>query len=55
MNEDARVKKELAAIKGTKDILPAEVGDWQRAEAAARQTFELYGYRELRAPISSPL
>jgi len=51
MNEDARAKKEIAAIKGTKDILPAEVGNWQWAEAAARQIFELYGYRELRAPV----
>jgi histidyl-tRNA synthetase len=51
MNEDAQAKKELAAIKGTKDILPDEVGNWQRAEAAARQIFELYGYRELRAPV----
>jgi len=51
MNEDARAKKEIAAIKGTKDILPAEAGNWQWAEAAARQIFELYGYRELRAPV----
>ena len=51
MNEAAQAKIEIAAIKGTKDILPAEVGNWQRAEAAARQTFELYGYRELRAPV----
>ncbi|MCJ7643490.1 MAG: histidine--tRNA ligase, partial [Candidatus Aminicenantes bacterium] len=51
MNRDAQAKKEIAAIKGTKDILPAEVGNWQWAEAAARQIFELYGYRELRAPV----
>jgi histidyl-tRNA synthetase len=51
MNDDARAKKAVAAIKGTKDILPAEVGSWQRAEAVARQIFELYGYRELRAPV----
>jgi histidyl-tRNA synthetase len=44
-------KKELAAIKGTKDILPAEVGLWQKTEAEAKRLFELYGYRELRAPI----
>jgi len=44
-------EKELAAIKGTKDILPGEVESWQRLESVARRTFELYGYRELRAPI----
>jgi histidyl-tRNA synthetase len=43
--------KELAAIKGTKDILPGEVESWQQLESVARTTFELYGYRELRAPI----
>ncbi|MHB8094243.1 MAG: histidine--tRNA ligase [Candidatus Aminicenantales bacterium] len=51
MSEDSQAKKELAAIKGTKDILPGEVEIWQKAEAAARRTFELYGYRELRAPV----
>jgi histidyl-tRNA synthetase len=44
-------KKEIAAVKGTKDILPREVGVWQKVEAEAKGLFELYGYRELRAPI----
>ncbi len=43
-----------AAIKGTKDILPEEVGLWRAVESAARTTFELYGYRELRAPVIEP-
>jgi histidyl-tRNA synthetase len=43
--------KELAAVKGTKDILPGEVEKWQVLERLARETFELYGYRELRAPV----
>ena len=38
-------------IKGTKDILPDEVGSWHVLERLARETFELYGYRELRAPM----
>ncbi|MEW5900417.1 MAG: histidine--tRNA ligase [Acidobacteriota bacterium] len=44
-------KRSISAIKGTKDILPAEVGDWQRAESIAKSVFELYGYREIRTPI----
>ncbi len=44
-------KKEIAAVKGTKDILPAEVGIWQKVEAEVKGFFELYGYRELRAPV----
>ncbi|MEN6559191.1 MAG: histidine--tRNA ligase [Acidobacteriota bacterium] len=51
MSEDAAVKKELAAVKGTRDILPGEVEKWQALEALARTTFELYGFRELRAPV----
>lgn len=47
-------KKELLAIKGTKDLLPEEARLWQIAEAVARETFELYGYRELRAPVIEP-
>ena len=39
------------AIKGTHDILPAEARLWQAAEAAARDHFELYGYREIRTPV----
>ncbi len=44
-------KKEFAAVKGTRDILPPEVEDWKQLESIAVQTFEAYGYRELRAPI----
>ena len=51
MTEDASAKKGLAAVKGTKDILPGEAEKWQALERLARETFELYGYRELRAPV----
>ena len=51
MTEDASAKKELAAIRGTKDILPGEVEKWQALERLARETFELYAFRELRAPV----
>jgi histidyl-tRNA synthetase len=44
-------KGRIAAIKGTKDILPQEVRKWQRAEAQAKKVFELYGYREIRTPV----
>ncbi|HEK86368.1 MAG: histidine--tRNA ligase [Candidatus Saccharicenans sp.] len=47
-------KKELSAIKGTRDILPEEARIWQIAEAQAKEIFTLYGYRELRAPIIEP-
>jgi histidyl-tRNA synthetase len=41
----------VRAVKGTKDILPDESSAWQRVEAAARDIFARYGYRELRTPV----
>jgi histidyl-tRNA synthetase len=41
----------VRAVKGTKDILPDETASWQRVEAAARNLFARYGYREVRTPI----
>src|SRR6266567_3515056 len=41
----------IKAVQGVRDILPSETGKWQRVEAAARQTFEAYGYREIRLPL----
>jgi len=41
----------IKAVRGVRDILPAEVGRWQRVEAAARRVFEAYGYREIRVPL----
>jgi histidyl-tRNA synthetase len=39
------------AVRGVRDILPAETPVWQRVEAAARRVFEPYGYREIRLPL----
>ena len=41
----------IKAVRGVRDILPAETGRWQRVEAAGRATFEAYGYREIRLPL----
>jgi histidyl-tRNA synthetase len=46
-----KTKKKITAIKGTRDILPAEVRKWQKVESVAREIFELYGYREIRTPV----
>ena len=42
---------EIRAIRGVRDILPAETPTWQVIEAAARRVFEPYGYREIRLPL----
>src|SRR6266702_2314999 len=41
----------IKAVRGVRDILPTEAGRWQRVEAAARRTFEAYGYKEIRVPL----
>ncbi len=42
---------QFRAVKGTFDILPDEIGRWQKLEQAFRRTAELYGYQEVRTPI----
>jgi histidyl-tRNA synthetase len=41
----------IQAVRGTKDLLPEEIPAWHRVEAAARELFARYGYRELRTPV----
>jgi histidyl-tRNA synthetase len=42
---------EFATIKGFKDILPQEVGNWQLLESTARGIFEAFGYHEIKTPL----
>ena len=42
---------EIQALRGTRDILPAEVWYWQGVEAAARQILTKAAYQEIRTPI----
>src|SRR5512140_2448870 len=39
------------APRGTRDLLPEELGRWRWAEARARDVLERYGYREIRTPL----
>ena len=41
----------IQAVRGTRDILPDEIAAWHAMEAAARDLFARYGYREIRTPI----
>src|SRR3989454_3588327 len=41
----------IEAQKGTRDILPEEIGRWQFVEDLARETFERYRFGEIRTPI----
>ena len=42
---------EFTTIKGFKDILPEEVGTWQRVEAVTRVLFRAFGFKEIRPPL----
>ncbi len=44
----------LRGVKGMNDVLPGEIGRWQRLEAAFRSTVELHRYREVRTPLVEP-
>ena len=41
----------LKALRGTKDILPSDIGIWQRIESYSRDIFHKYNYKEIRTPI----
>ena len=41
----------ITVPRGTKDILPDEIGYWNYVETIAREAFKLYDYKEIRTPI----
>jgi histidyl-tRNA synthetase len=45
------MRKQISAIKGTKDILPREAEKWQHVESVTKRILELYAYKEIRTPI----
>jgi histidyl-tRNA synthetase len=38
-------------VKGTHDILPDEIGQWQQVEQTVRRTMAAYNYHEIRTPV----
>jgi len=42
---------DFKAIKGFKDILPQEVGNWQKLEMAARGLLDSFGFQEIKLPL----
>jgi histidyl-tRNA synthetase len=41
----------IQALRGTRDILPEEVGYWQQVESVARSILSKAAYQEIRTPI----
>src|SRR5487761_941971 len=42
---------EVQPVRGMNDVLPAEIGAWQRLEACIRELLASYGYDEIRVPV----
>jgi len=45
---------EVRAVKGMNDVLPDQIGRWQRLESAFAASARRYGYAEVRTPIVEP-
>lgn len=45
------MSKALQALRGMKDILPEQVGQWQHLQAIVTDTLAEYGYDEIRMPL----
>ncbi|ORM51138.1 histidine--tRNA ligase [Pantoea conspicua] len=43
--------KNIQAIRGMNDYLPADTAIWQRIESVLKQTLASYGYSEIRLPL----
>ncbi|MGE0883726.1 MAG: histidine--tRNA ligase [Blastocatellales bacterium] len=41
----------IQTVRGTRDILPADMPLWHRIEDVASEAFRRYGYQEIRTPI----
>ena len=45
----------IQAIRGMNDLLPDQIGWWQRVEETAREILGNFGYREIRTPMVEKL
>ena len=45
------MSKQIQAIRGMNDCLPAQTGLWQHVESVIRQVVASYAYQEIRTPI----
>ena len=45
------MSEKLQAIRGMNDILPAQIGHWQRLEETAQRLLNSYGFGEIRLPL----
>jgi histidyl-tRNA synthetase len=43
--------EQIQAVRGMNDVLPTDIGSWQRFETCTRELLSAYGYEEIRVPI----
>jgi histidyl-tRNA synthetase len=53
-SQPAAKPRKFQAIKGVRDLLPAETPLWNHVEETAREVFESFGFGEIRIPIFEP-
>ena len=41
----------MQTIRGFRDILPEQIGIWQKIEREANALFNAFGYKEIRIPV----
>src|SRR5579863_920101 len=46
-----KMPAQIPAVRGMNDVLPAEIGAWQRFESCTRELLGAYGYEEIRVPV----
>lgn len=51
MNPVSKQPEPIRAVKGTRDLLPAETWRWQKVEDESRRVFAAYNFREIRTPV----
>ncbi len=51
LKETDQVAKNIQAIRGMKDYLPADTALWRRIEEKLKQILDSYGYSEIRTPV----
>jgi histidyl-tRNA synthetase len=45
------VAGQIQAVRGMNDVLPEQIGAWQRFESCTRELLGAYGYEEIRVPV----
>ena len=51
MVKSGQKQAQVKSVRGMHDVLPTQIANWHRVEAAVRDAMRSYGYGELRTPL----